>query len=626
MTIDTNFLRQLYANQSQEKTFPTSLTAAPTSALPIITSVEVADGFVTRYFIRSVTDTSYILEIDKRQYELFKQNPRFVTTQVKWKIVGKTETTITEYGAKNLGVRDYNILQVSKADLTFGGLQRYIRNYLEYWLYDENGERILPSPTPTPSTSQARVVRYRNGSIGASVGGQIPPQPTPSATLVPSATPQPTPSITPSQTVPPQPTPTITPSLVPTDIDYVDAGLTLTRGVSGGLYNSETESGWDFDTYASPQGTLWNSVFAVGAVRLEDVSCISADNCVVVGDDGFITRWNGMELVDETSGVSSRISEVVCINANDCVAIADTSILRWDGTSWSTQYTYMYWLWGVTCLTSNFCVAVGASGGSSSPPASILIWNGSTWTFSSPPAIPSFTTLRSVYCIDSNNCVAVGGGNIIRWDGSTWTIEYQNGNIGQIWAVTCLAADDCFATTTNGDLLRWNGTSWSVENITANQLFDIACTSTNNCVAVGDSIILRWNGSMWNTELTPSVQLRGITCLNANDCIAVGETNTILRWNGSTWSEIELSTYGWSDLTNVTIRTYDTFTNALNFSIGLNAVDTELVMHDTINDKYYKFDITFWGQGGIGTFAYTRQEIDTITGQLIGQPVTIQRL
>jgi hypothetical protein len=134
MAIDETILQQLYSGTAQEKQFPKILTQAPYSVVPIITTTERDRGYLIRYFIRSVSDTSYILEIDKRQYELFKQNPRFVTTQVKWKIVGKTETTITEYGAKNLGVRDYNILQVSKADLTFGGLQRYIRNYLEYWI------------------------------------------------------------------------------------------------------------------------------------------------------------------------------------------------------------------------------------------------------------------------------------------------------------------------------------------------------------------------------------------------------------------------------------------------------------------------------------------------------------
>jgi len=96
---------------------------------------------------------------------------------------------------------------------------------------------------------------------------------------------------------------------------------------------------------------------------------------------------------------------------------------------------------------------------------------------------------------------------------------------------------------------------------------------------------------------------------------------------GTEWnSEYTDTVYGWGDLTDVTTRTYATFYEALNYAVGSNAVATELVMHDTINDKYYKFDITQWGNYNVGsTYAYTRQEIDAGTGNLIGSPVTITR-
>jgi hypothetical protein len=77
-----------------------------------------------------------------------RENPRFITTQLQWKIVGKKATTVASSGAKNLGVRDYNLLEVTRADLTFGGLRRYITDYLAFWLYDGAGGREDSEPEP----------------------------------------------------------------------------------------------------------------------------------------------------------------------------------------------------------------------------------------------------------------------------------------------------------------------------------------------------------------------------------------------------------------------------------------------------------------------------------------------
>jgi hypothetical protein len=66
---------------------------------------------------------------------------------------------------------------------------------------------------------------------------------------------------------------------------------------------------------------------------------------------------------------------------------------------------------------------------------------------------------------------------------------------------------------------------------------------------------------------------------------------------------------GFGNLDTVKNRYYTTFSEALKHQIGRNIIGAGLVMHDTINDKYYKFEFTHWGQQGAGTFAYTRTEI-----------------
>ena len=66
---------------------------------------------------------------------------------------------------------------------------------------------------------------------------------------------------------------------------------------------------------------------------------------------------------------------------------------------------------------------------------------------------------------------------------------------------------------------------------------------------------------------------------------------------------------GWDDLSDIRTREYTTLRDALGGAIGENIVESQLVMHDTINDKYYTFYFTDWGQEGGGSFAYVRRLI-----------------
>lgn len=78
------------------------------------------------------------------------------------------------------------------------------------------------------------------------------------------------------------------------------------------------------------------------------------------------------------------------------------------------------------------------------------------------------------------------------------------------------------------------------------------------------------------------------------------DNSTYLSPLGTEWNA-----EGWGDLTGLATRRYTTWRQALNNAVGEYIVASELVMHDTINDKYYKFDFTAWG-GNNGSYAYTR--------------------
>jgi hypothetical protein len=80
------------------------------------------------------------------------------------------------------------------------------------------------------------------------------------------------------------------------------------------------------------------------------------------------------------------------------------------------------------------------------------------------------------------------------------------------------------------------------------------------------------------------------------------------------------STYGWSDLSDVSSRNYLTLRNSAdgNFQT-LVSQNVELVMKDIVSDKYWAIKFTNWQGGGGGAFAYTRQLIEagTFSGEII---------
>jgi hypothetical protein len=107
---------------------------SPQHVKPVVTQSDADRGFVTRYFVRQVNDSTFIVEVDSNQYVQLKENPRFITVQLEWKIVGKLDTLTFSNRINLYGVRDVNRIAVADADLTFGGLRSYISDYGELWL------------------------------------------------------------------------------------------------------------------------------------------------------------------------------------------------------------------------------------------------------------------------------------------------------------------------------------------------------------------------------------------------------------------------------------------------------------------------------------------------------------
>jgi hypothetical protein len=206
------------------------------------------------------------------------------------------------------------------------------------------------------------------------------------------------------------------------------------------------------------------------------------------------------------------------------------------------------------------------------------------------------STLQGVYCTSRVSCWAVGSykpsktvslNEILHWNGRAWVrvsapspAGTASGDVSMLAAVRCAGARDCWAVGTYqrklgavfSQALHWTGRKWFRVAIPAapggsrpgdiSELFDVVCTSSASCFAVGDFGVsvnriveqneaLHWNGRKWSLIKTPNPggtlvgdlnSLRSIRCTSQVDCLAVGTYGTLstmlnetLRWNGRRW-------------------------------------------------------------------------------------------
>ena len=190
------------------------------------------------------------------------------------------------------------------------------------------------------------------------------------------------------------------------------------------------------------------------------------------------------------------------------------------------------------------------------------------------PRNPNADTLRSVSCMSSSWCVAVGDDNtglgnetmVLMWDGSTWTPVTSPNPLARqsLLSVTCLTTSWCMAVGSKGSpadtfAVIWDGASWTETSVPiTGTLGSVSCVSASSCVAVGSSgsfalnqtLILDWDGSTWTQATSPNVgadsnYLNSVSCVSASSCVAVGyyfsggaHQTLAMVWNGTAWAII----------------------------------------------------------------------------------------
>jgi hypothetical protein len=272
------------------------------------------------------------------------------------------------------------------------------------------------------------------------------------------------------------------------------------------------------------------------------------------------------------------LAGVSCTDKDSCVAVGEyakpgfsslqTLVEVWNGSTWSvvpspSPGSFANYLFGVSCTSRTFCIAVGFSANTITMNVLIESWNGSSWS-----QAPTSTVgmLRGVSCTSKVSCVAVGGTAqqtlVESWDGATWSvIPSPSPGVVQsdFYGVSCPSTNACVAVgrTDNGGgtvyrtlVESWNGLSWTVvpsPNATSgnNILYGVSCSGPSRCAAVGDDdsqgMVESWDGSSWSIAFlytggsAGTVYPKGVSCSNPRSCVAV-DGSSIESWDGSAWS------------------------------------------------------------------------------------------
>lgn len=346
----------------------------------------------------------------------------------------------------------------------------------------------------------------------------------------------------------------------------------------------------------SGTGATWTAETSGTTNDLGGVSCApGTSDCFAAGAGGTIlatttaTSGTGATWAAETSGVSNALDAVACTSNQACVVAGGvrSSLFRTSstqvgaspvlattdgGTHWSvTRPGGPNKLNAVNCIATT-CYAVGDTGPAGGPGSSgnyvEKTSNGVSWSgiYSGPEGTGA---LHDISCADALHCVAVGGqdrysggaaASIVETNdgGTTWTSETP-GTTQLLWGVACSSANDCTAVGFSGtiiataDATSGTGATWTAETSnTTSSLYSIACPSASVCYAAGYAIVDKTTnatfgtppgtGATWavTTSGVPSAwEHKGISCPDTTHCFIAGDSGNVgITTNGTSWSTV----------------------------------------------------------------------------------------
>jgi photosystem II stability/assembly factor-like uncharacterized protein len=241
--------------------------------------------------------------------------------------------------------------------------------------------------------------------------------------------------------------------------------------------------------YTTDNGLHWGKSHALG-VNIEALACPSAGHCVSVG-------------------------------AADEVGITSDAGKTWTSRPWGNKYYDKADMQGISCPDATHCVVVGRSQGLGGTTWGVIVASadgGETWTIPKEGAGlfaqwgDGQVGIGWIGCASSASCVAIAAGGctktrgytVVTSDGANWS---EGDCAVEPTALTCPAANTCYLLEGRG---VWAATSPYSDWQRIGQIpttggpyhgdpYSLSCTSSSDCVAVGEGGSSGIAGYAWKT-------------------------------------------------------------------------------------------------------------------------------
>ena len=320
------------------------------------------------------------------------------------------------------------------------------------------------------------------------------------------------------------------------------------------------------------QATM-NAVSCTSAANCEAV--VTYNQSLAAAEQWNGSTWTASQPIPGPGDDVVFLKSVSCFSADNCTAVGFaegneaviTYAASWNGSTWTFTNSFrtdLSELYGVSCPAANNCTAVGYVNSPGDNPNEPLAekWNGKIWK-DEPVPVPSEAgsgILTSVSCLSANYCLAVGHGGVgidtatisYLWNGTAWTELTLPAPAGSVHmdptGVSCTAKGRCEAVGSDSDSSgtggsfadHWDGSAWTLQSLplpsgtTFSSLASVSCVRFQ-CTAAGEYVPTGstryplaefYNGSTWTVRATAKPSGRkyfsGISCVAATTCTAVG--------------------------------------------------------------------------------------------------------
>jgi hypothetical protein len=219
------------------------------------------------------------------------------------------------------------------------------------------------------------------------------------------------------------------------------------------------------------------------------IACTDGPLCVIVDGSGHVstgdgTNWSAPTSLPAAAALlqgnpadpgagrpGSRDAAVACPDPTLCTAVdntghaealvsgnwADPAVFGSNGVS-----LYEGGLVGITCPTSSMCRAVVGT--------SILDWDGNSWTqepfpwtTSLPAGVSGAPQAAVIGCPTTTLCAILSGTELwVDEPGHPWTPPQTIDPAGGLDSISCPTSNFCMAADEHGSVLQWDGGAWSV--------------------------------------------------------------------------------------------------------------------------------------------------------------------